>query len=138
MIYKNAISYRRFNSGGPGGQHQNTTENAIEAILDPAVAAELGIPALRSTVSLKSQHSSLREARKLLVERIRDAIKERDARERYGAGHKRVRNYHQPDDRVTDSTGLRWTWRETVGKSGGGTLEKCIEGRARAMAEKGR
>ena len=133
--FKGAITYRRFNSGGPGGQHQNTTENAVEASLDQAVADELGIPAVSATASLKSQHASKRGAAKMLASRIKAALENLSAKLRFSAGTNRVRNYHQPDNRVTDSTGLRWPWRETLGKSGGGDIAKCIDGRRAAKLE---
>jgi len=123
---RNAITCRRFNSGGPGGQHQNTTENAIELALTDSAARQLGIPRVTATASLKSQHASKRAAEKLLRVRIAAEIRKRDARGRYTAGTKRVRNYHEPDDRVTDASGARWSWRGTVGK---GKIGHCVDGR---------
>ena len=133
MIFKNAISYRAFSSGGPGGQHQNTTENAIEASLEQRVAVELGIPAVKATSSLKSQHASKKAAARTLRSRIQIEIKKRDHRGR-GFDRARVRNYHQPDNRVTDSTGLRWSWDETVGKC---RIGQCIDGRRDHIAREG-
>lgn len=132
MDYKNAITYRTFNSGGPGGQHSNRTFNAIEASLSPSAARDLGIEPVSATGTEKSQVQSRRLAVKRLRDKIRAAIKLRDAKQRYSAGHERVRNYHGPDNRVTDASGQRWSWKETVGK---GDLSVCIEGRRAAMLE---
>lgn len=132
MIMKNAVSYRCFNSGGPGGQHSNRSENAVEAILDPAAAAKLGIPAVSATASVKSQKTSKREAQKLLAARIRHEVGLLNRRPRFSAGMSRVRNYHEPNNRVTDETGQRWSWSETLGKT---DLSSCIDGRARRKAE---
>lgn len=49
---------------------------------------------------------------------------------RYAAGHERVRTYHEPDNRVVDSSGDRWTWAETAGK---GRIDQCIDGRRERM-----
>lgn len=132
---KGAFSYRAYNSGGPGGQHQNRTFNAIEAKLSKEAAGKLGIPVLSAVGTEKSQVQSRRLAVKRLKSRIVAAIKARDARDRYSAGHERVRNYHEPDNRVTDSTGLRWTWKSTVGSK---DLSDCIDGRRREMATRAR
>lgn len=133
VIYKNAITYRRFNSGGSGGQHQNRSENAIEAALDPELAKRLGIPAFKAVASMKSQHANKKAAASMLRSKIFFALKGQQAKSRYSAGQKRVRNYHQPDDRVTDETGLSWSWRKTIGK---GSLERCIDGRRDAKHTK--
>lgn len=132
MDYKNAISYRAFNSGGPGGQHSNRTFNAIEASLSPSAARELGIEPCSATGTEKSQVQSKRLAVKRLTEKILAAVKLRDAKQRFAAGHERVRNYHEPDNRVTDASGGRWGWKETVGK---GDLSACIDGRRAAILE---
>lgn len=129
---KNAISYRAFNSGGPGGQHSNRTFNAIEASLSREAARDLGIEPCSATGSEKSQLRSKGLAVKRLKEKILAAVKIRDAKERFAAGTERVRNYHGPDNRVTDASGLRWGYKETVGK---GDLSACIEGRRAAMLE---
>lgn len=132
MIFKGAISYRTFNSGGKGGQHGNRSMNAIEAALSASVAADLDIPVITATATLKSQHASKRAARRLLLAKIRAHLSLQGARGRYSAGKERVRTYHEPDNRVVDSSGLRWSWDATVGK---GDLAPCIDGRRREMAE---
>lgn len=102
-----------------------------QASLTPEAAKALGIEPLSATASLKSQHASKRAAAKELRVRVKAALSLKAARGRYAAGHERVRNYHEPDNRVTDASGERWTWKETVGK---GSLTRCIEGRRRALA----
>ena len=132
---KGAFSYRAYNSGGPGGQHQNRTFNAIEARLSPEAASAMGIPVLSAVGTEKSQVQSKRLAVKRLKRRILAALKRRDAKKRYSAGHEVVRRYHEPDNRVVDSTGLRWPWKSTVGNK---DLSDCIDGRRREMAARAR
>lgn len=127
---RKAYKIRRVNTGGPGGQHQNTTENGIVITLLPDVAAELGIPVVSAAASLRSQHRSKAQAVKLFAARIVTELRKTQARGRYSAGTDRVRNYHQPDDRVTDATGGKWSYRKTVGD---GDLGPCIDGRRDAL-----
>lgn len=131
-VYKNAVKFRAFNSGGKGGQHGNRSMNAIEASLCPTVARKLGIPALKATATTsKSQHQNRALAARILKVKIREAL--RSDKARYGAGAGRVRNYHEPDNRVTDSTGARWLYTEVMGKPSG--FAAAIDERRRSMAE---
>lgn len=133
MIYRDAIEIRFYNSGGPGGQHRNRSASDVEMRLKPEAAAEIGIPAVKATASGRSQSRNLATARRVLRSRIAAEVKRLDAKGRFAAGNDRVRNYHEPDNRVTDSSGLRWPWRETAGK---GDLAPCIDGRRDAVLVK--
>ncbi|MCP3961253.1 MAG: peptide chain release factor-like protein [bacterium] len=127
------ILYRAFRASGPGGQHRNKTETAIEARLHPDDVAVLGLPAEATkaqSTSHKSQATNKKVARAKLASRVKAELERRQAKGRHAAGFDRVRNYHEPDDRVTDSTGLRWSFRETVGK---GDLSGPIDGRREAL-----
>ena len=117
-----------YNSGGPGGQHSNTTLNAYRLVGEHVVYVD-GVQAktitIRAECSLKSQHKSLVGALRVYRSRLADARRriegEHSAADRVsklqegdfgGAG--RVRTYHEPDNRVVDSTGARATYRETI------------------------
>ncbi len=122
--FKNAISYRFFNGGGKGGQHGNRSLTAVEAVLDPKVAIELGMSNMSATsVSFKSQRANKLSAGKVIRSKIRIALRIQLTRKRFAAGRDRVRNYHGPDDRVTDSGGV-YSYRKTVGK---GDLSTVID-----------
>jgi len=131
------LSCRTYNSGGPGGQHQNRTENAVELI------AEWNIDdrpfCAKASASLKSQHQSRAAALRVLVGKLHAEIARRRAAAQQGAalvgfggaGEGRVRTYHEPDNRVVDTSGFRVDFAGTVGK---GDLGGLIEERGRRMA----
>lgn len=57
---------------------------------------------------------------------------ERGATAGWGNSGRRVRTYHEPDDRVTDESGFQASYRQTVGRD---DLRSLIEGRrARKLA----
>lgn len=89
------INYRRYNSGGKGGQHQNRSENAVEAWV------EIDGVRISARSELKSQHRNKKLASALLLCRVRDHLSLGN-RERFSAPQERVRTYHEPDNRVID------------------------------------
>lgn len=78
MIIKNAFKFRAFNSGGPGGQHCNTTNNAIEVTLSNEAAKCLGIDIVSATATLKSQHASKRAVLRAIRAKIQAMVIEGD------------------------------------------------------------
>lgn len=124
------VSRRPFNSGGNGGQHGNRTFNAVELIAEWTVD---GRPLrVSATAGLKSQHVSLAAALRILFSKRDAALRELARPDRGttqgfgGAGQERVRTYHALDNRVVDSSGVRASYRETVGRE---DLSTLIDGR---------
>lgn len=117
-IPKSDLRFRAYKSSGPGGQHRNTTESAIEVLHIPT--------GIKACAALKSQHQSRKAALRVLIARLTAYYQ--TPKERFGAPPIRVRTYHEPDNRVTDhASGRQWSYRETVGR---GRLEGLIEDRA--------
>jgi len=117
LVPSSDLRFRFYNSGGPGGQHSNRTENAVEVTHIPT--------GIKANGALKSQHRSRKAALKVLRSRLYAHYKALGAKERYAAGFERVRTYHEPNDRVVDHrTGKTWSYRRTVGK---GDLSDVIE-----------
>lgn len=127
------LTVEPYTGSGAGGQHRNRTRSGIRLIGRWTLN---GRPLeLRAQACMKSQHASLRAALLVLLGRFHAAIEEERSgpRERTaGFGPQgRVRTYHEPDDRVVDESGPRFSYRETVGK---GSLSALISARRRALA----
>ena len=122
------IKYRAFNAGGKGGQHNNRTYSAIEA----TTTLPDGRLIRAQSKSSKSQHRNKKAAANLLRVRVLDALrteKERQITAGWGDASRRVRTYHEPDNRVTDTMGDRFTYSEIVGKC---NIAPVLESRRRA------
>lgn len=106
-----------FRSGGPGGQNQNKRDTGVRIThIESGLAAECR----EERSQLQNKKTAFKRLCALLVKHYVDE----DQRERYAAGQKVVRTYHQPDDRVTDhDTGKQYSYREVVEK---GKVEKMI------------
>lgn len=102
------IKYRPFNSGGKGGQHSNKTLNAMEC----SVVLPDGRTIKATSTCFRSQHQNRKAAQKVLLSRIREALK--PERERPDISE-RVRTYHAVDNRVVDhASGERRSYREVL------------------------
>ena len=120
-VEKKDLKIRTYKSSGPGGQHRNTTETAIEIIHTPT--------GIKACSALKSQALNRKMALRILLARLQAYFT--TPPERYNAPPVRVRTYHKPDNRVIDhASGLRLSWDEIVEK---GDLSRMIESRAKAM-----
>lgn len=122
------IRYRAYNSGGKGGQHNNKTMNAIEASVVLPDGRKIS-----ARSEMKSQHQSKKYARAVLVGRVRQALEpeaERGQTAGWGNADQRVRTYHEPDDRVVDTSGFQRSFKQTVGK---GEIGELLEERRRRV-----
>jgi peptide chain release factor 1 len=119
-IARGDLRIRTYKASGPGGQHRNKTESGVEIVHLPT--------GIKACSALRSQHQNKRAALRVLLARLQAFYE--SPKERYAAPPKRVRTYHEPDNRVTDHTsGLQLTYSETVDK---GDLSRMIEASARA------
>jgi protein subunit release factor B len=97
-----------FSAGGPGGQHQNKTASAcrithIESGLSAECREHREQPANRK--------AAFNKLAKLLVSHY---VKKSDKATH--APDVTIRNYHEPEDRVTDQFGRRYSYKEVIGK----------------------
>ena len=104
LLPTSELKIETFRASGAGGQHVNTTESAVRITHIPT-----GIQA--AIQDERSQHKNKAKALKLVTARVRDRLREEDARERgdarnslMGGGDRseRIRTYNYPQDRVTD------------------------------------
>lgn len=120
-IKKSDLKFRTYRGSGPGGQHRNTTESGVEITHLPT--------GIKACACLRSQHSSKRAALRVLLARLTDHFT--PEKERFRASERRVRTYHEPDNRVTcHDGGKQFSYRETVGKR---DLSKLIRATADAI-----
>jgi len=98
----------KFCAGGPGGQHQNKTESAVRIThIESGISAES-----RSERSqLINKKIAFNRLAKLLVAHY---VKPKD---KGRAPETVIRNYHQPDDRVIDEFGNRFSYRQVIDKA---------------------
>jgi len=120
-IRKADLRFRAFRSSGPGGQNRNKVFSAIEVTHLPT--------GLKATACReRSQYQNKKAALRVLVARIYAHYE--TPTERFRAPETRVRNYHEPDNRVTIcASGEQFSYRNTIGK---GDLGPLIEASARA------
>ncbi len=95
---------------GPGGQKRNKTDSAVRITHIPTGMSEY-------CCATPSQHRNKRTAFLRLADRVVAWHLRAEAKARYGAGHERIRTYHEPDDRVTDHrTGSTFSFKRIVGR----------------------
>lgn len=127
MSLRLPITYRPFNSGGHGGQHSNKTLNAMEC----KVTLPDGRVIKASSTIHKCQHRNRKLAEKILLSRVRSAMK--PARVRPDLSE-RVRTYHAVDNRVVDhASGERRSYVEVMEGRG---FDELVDARRRAMEMK--
>lgn len=131
QVKKSDLKWRTFRASGPGGQHRNKTESAVEVVHLPT--------GIKATSSLKSQIQNRKIALKVLVSRLQAYYTEQ-LKPKVEVNAERIRTYHEPDNRVIDhASGLTMSYREVVEKN---NLGPMIEARKavkdmEAMAARG-
>jgi peptide chain release factor 1 len=85
-----------FSGTGGGGQYRNKHMNSCRI-------THLPTGMVGQSQDERSRVQNQKVAFRRLVEQLVPLMKREVQRERYAAGTERVRNYHQPDDRVTDA-----------------------------------
>ena len=107
----------RIRGSGPGGQHRNKTESCVRIT---HIASGLAAFCCEQ----RDQHRNFKIAFHKLAKLLVAHYVQTEQRQRYAAGHERIRTYHEPDDRVTcHKTGNKFSYRETVGR---GDIEPLI------------
>lgn len=98
-----------FSGTGAGGQHRNKHMNSCRMTHIPT-----GIVA--QSQDERSREANKRKAFRRLAEKLVPMMVREEQRQRYAAGHERIRNYHQPDDRVTDKRvpGMQWPYDDVL------------------------
>jgi protein subunit release factor A len=125
-VRKSDLKIVAFCAGGPGGQHQNKVATAIRI-----THKETGISA--TSREHKSQHRNRKAAFRRLADKLVAHYVKEDQRQRYGSTRV-VRTYHKPDDRIVDhDTGLRYSYREVMGKGKATKAQEMIADRAYHM-----
>ena len=123
---KKDFRIERIRGSGPGGQHRNKTASCIRITHIESGMSEY-------CCESRNQHQNLRTAFKRLAKRLVDHYVGQDQKQRWAAGHDRVRTYHEPEDRVTDHrSGQKFSYRETIGR---GDMEPLILASARNNIE---
>ena len=117
------FKYDWFSGTGKGGQHRNKHQNCCRCIHE-----ETGIVA--NGTRNRSREANKRDA--LAVCKARVYAHFHKDKDRYLAGHERVRTYHEPDNRVIDhASGERFVYTDILNKS----IGPAIEARRLAMSE---
>ncbi len=97
-----------FCSGGPGGQHQNTTLSGCRIThIESGLAAE------------SRQERSAPQNKKIAFDRLAKLLIAHyvPKRPKTRAPNDVVRSYHEPDDRVRDYLGNTFSYKETIHKN---------------------
>lgn len=117
-----------FRSGGPGGQHQNTSDSGVRIThLESGLSAE--------SREHKSQLQNKKEAFNKLAEQLIEWYSKEEDHGRYAAGKEVVRTYNECTDRIKDhDTGKEYSWKHTIGK---GKMDQLIDERREELLMRG-
>ena len=120
-VTRKDIKIQFFKSSGPGGQNKNKRDTACRMTHIPT-----GIST--TATEERQQGQNKRMAWKKLCAKLVPLIKKEAKKERFLAGSERIRNYHEPDQRVTDSRlpGEQWTYDNIVNKDGLGKVVNLL------------
>jgi peptide chain release factor 1 len=118
-VTKKDLKIIRTKSRGPGGQHVNKSNTAVQITHIPT-----GITA--QAQDTRSQARNLTLAFRRLAEKLIPLMKQEVVRGRHNAPEIRIRTYNEPDQRVTDERvpGKQWSYDDVIHKHG---LAKIIE-----------
>ena len=120
-VTKKDLRIDTFRGSGPGGQHRNKTDSAVRITHLPTGTAAV-------SQSERSQHINKRLAFRQLCAKLLPLMKREIQRERYAAGHERVRTYHEPEQRVTDKRlpGEQWRYCDVVDGDAFGEIVEAL------------
>lgn len=133
LVKAGIVTVSYFAASGKGGQHGNRTMSGVQLVGRWTINGEPVKVAARAYQ--KSQYASKKMALIVLKSRLLAEIERSRQPERRDVGgwggEKRIRTYHEPDNRVTDhASGLTMSWHEVVNKN---HLAPMIEARRNAQ-----
>jgi protein subunit release factor A len=122
MNHEDQFKFDWFSGTGKGGQHRNKHQNCCRCThLDTGITG--------TGQSSRSRETNKEEAYRNCLSKVQ-AFYHRD-KDRFLAGHERVRTYHEADNRVTDhASDFTLTYKEVMEKDG---FDKMLEARAKAV-----
>jgi peptide chain release factor 1 len=112
-VRKKDLRVERIRGSGAGGQKRNKTSSAVRI-------THLPTGLVGYSEDERSQTQNKKTAFRRLADKLVPLMKQETVRERYAAGHVRIRSYHEPDQRVTDARipGKRWRYDDVIDGSG--------------------
>ena len=118
------ITKNLFCAPGPGGQHRNKTLSAVEL----SVTLPDGRVIRACSQKLRSQHQNMRDAKRILLARVRAALKPPHERPDLS---ERVRTYHGVRNEVLDhASGERRPYQDVLY---GRAFDELVDARRRAL-----
>jgi peptide chain release factor 1 len=94
-VTKKDLKIDYFSGTGPGGQHKNKHKNCVRLVHKPTGTKS-------QCQDFRSRKQNLQTAFRRLADKLIPIMKMEAQRERFAAGHERVRTYSEPRDTVKD------------------------------------